>query len=267
MAGGLVDLSNQGAVGIITLNRPEARNALNPEMFQELGSAIQGCRDPDMRAVIITGSGGSFCAGADVKDFVNQLENSGPEGLHQHLKHLADAFHRHVIIPIRQLDKPVIASIDGVAAGGGLSLAIACDLRVASDSARFLMAYGNIGATADGGSTYLLPRLIGTARAMELYLSDQPIGAQRALDLGLLNQVFPTAELERSTLEFAARLAQGPTVAYGRVKALFDSSWDASLAGQLDAETEYISNITMTDDFQEGIKAFAEKRSPRFQGR
>ncbi|HIB13545.1 MAG: enoyl-CoA hydratase [Dehalococcoidia bacterium] len=267
MAGGLVDLSNQGAVGIITLNRPEARNALNPEMFQELGSAIQGCRDPDMRAVIITGSGGSFCAGADVKDFVNQLENSGPEGLHQHLKHLADAFHRHVIIPIRQLDKPVIASIDGVAAGGGLSLALACDLRVASDSARFLMAYGNIGATADGGSTYLLPRLIGTARAMELYLSDQPIGAQRALDLGLLNQVFPTAELERSTLEFAARLAQGPTVAYGRVKALFDSSWDASLAGQLDAETEYISNITMTDDFQEGIKAFAEKRSPRFQGR
>ena len=267
MAGGLVDLSNQGAVGIITLNRPEARNALNPEMFQELGSAIQGCRDPDMRAVIITGSGGSFCAGADVKDFVNQLENSGPEGLHQHLKHLADAFHRHVIIPIRQLDKPVIASIDGVAAGGGLSLALACDLRVASDSARFLMAYGNIGATADGGSTYLLPRLIGTARAMELYLSDQPIGAQRALDLGLLNQVFPTAELERSTLEFAARLAQGPTVAYGRVKALFDSSWDASLAGQLDAETEYISNITMTDDFQEEIKAFAEKRSPRFQGR
>ena len=267
MAGGLVDLSNQGAVGIITLNRPEARNALNPEMFQELGSAIQGCRDPDMRAVIITGSGGSFCAGADVKDFVNQLENSGPEGLHQHLKHLADAFHRHVIIPIRQLDKPVIASIDGVAAGGGLSLALACDLRVASDSARFLMAYGNIGATADGGSTYLLPRLIGTARAMELYLSDQPIGAQRALDLGLITQIFPPAELERSTLEFAARLAQGPTVAYGRVKALFDSSWDATLAGQLDAETEYISNITMTADFQEGIKAFAEKRSPRFQGR
>ncbi len=267
MASELVNLSNQGAVGIVTLNRPEARNALNPAMFQELGSAIQGCLDPDMRAVIITGAGGSFCAGADVKDFVNQLENSGPEGLHQHLKHLADAFHRDVIIPIRQLDKPVIASIDGVAAGGGLSLALACDLRIASDSARFLMAYGNIGATADGGSTYLLPRLIGTARAMELYLSDQPIGAQRALELGLLNQVFPAAELEQSTLEFAARLAQGPTVAYGRVKALFDSSWDASLAGQLDAETEYISNITMTADFQEGIKAFAEKRSPRFQGR
>ena len=267
MAGELVNLNNIGAVGIITLNRPEARNALNPKMFQELSSAIQDCRDPDIRAVIITGSGGSFCAGADVKDFVNQLENSGPEGLHEHLKHRADTFHRDVIIPIRQLDKPVIASIDGVAAGGGLSLALACDLRVASDRARFLMAYANIGATADGGSTYLLPRMIGTARAMELYLSDQPIGAERALDLGLVNQVFPAAELERSTLEFAARLAQGPTVAYGRVKALFDSSWDATFAGQLDAETEYISNITMTADFQEGIKAFAEKRSPRFQGR
>ena len=267
MADELVNLSKQGAVATITLNRPEARNALNPAMFTDLARAIQDCRDPDMRAVIINGSGGSFCAGADVKDFVSQLESGGPEGLHGHLKHLADTFHRGIIITIRQLDKPVIASIDGVAAGGGLSLALACDLRIASDSARFLMAYANIGATADGGSTYLLPRLIGTAKAMELYLSDQPISAQQAMDIGLVNQVFPAAELDQSTLELADRLAQGPTVAYGRVKALFDNSWDASLASQLDAETEYISNITMTADFQEGIKAFAEKRSPRFQGR
>lgn len=267
MAGELVDLKKDGAVGIITLNRPEARNALNPEMFAELGLAIQECRNPDMRAVIITGAGGSFCAGADVKDFVSQLENRGPEGLHEHLKHLADGFHREAITSIRQLEKPIIASIDGVAAGGGLSLALACDLRIASDSARFLMAYAGIGATADGGSTYLLPRIVGAARAMELYLSDRPVTAQKALDMGLVNQVFPAAELAQATLELAARLAQGPTVAYGRVKALFDSSWDTSLARQLDAETEYISGITLTADFQEGIKAFAEKRSPRFQGR
>ena len=267
MAGDLIDLKKEGAVGIITLNRPEARNALNPEMFKQLGRAIQDCRDPDMRAVIITGSGGSFCAGADVKDFVSQLETGGPEGLHEHLKHLADKFHTGVIIPIRQLDKPVVASIDGVAAGGGFSLALACDLRIASDSARFLMAYAGIGATADGGSTYLLPRIVGTGKAMELYLSDLPTSAQQALELGLVNQVFPAEELDRSTLEFAARLAQGPTVAYGRVKALFDGSWDTTLARQLDEETEYISNITRTADFQEGIKAFTEKRSPRFQGR
>jgi len=129
------------------------------------------------------------------------------------------------------------------------------------------MAYAGIGATADGGSTYLLPRIIGSARAMELYLSDQPTTVQRALELGLVNQVFPVAELDRSTLELASQLAQGPTVAYGQVKAMFDSSWDASLEAQLDSETGYISGITLTTDFQEGIKAFTEKRSPRFQGR
>ena len=128
------------------------------------------------------------------------------------------------------------------------------------------MAYAGIGATADGGSTYLLPRIVGSARAMELYLSNQPTSAQRALELGLVNQVFPAEELDRSALELASRLAQGPTVAYGQVKAMFDNSWDASLATQLDAETGSISGITQTADFQEGIEAFTEKRSPRFQG-
>ena len=263
----LVKFSHQDHVGIITLNRPEARNALSPGMFAELCQAVNACQSSEVRAVVITGSGGSFCAGADVKDFVNRLESGGAEGIRQHLKDLADTFHRDVILRIRKLVKPVIASIEGVAAGGGLSLALACDLRLASDSARFLMAYANIGATADGGSTYLLPRLIGAGRAMEMYLADQPISAEQALQAGLVNRVFPAAELERSTLEFASRLAQGPTVAFGRVKAMFDSSWDASLSSQLDAETEAISSITMTADFQEGIKAFVEKRNPQFQGR
>jgi 2-(1,2-epoxy-1,2-dihydrophenyl)acetyl-CoA isomerase len=183
------------------------------------------------------------------------------------LRVLADTFHRDVVLAIRRLDKPVIASVNGIAAGGGFSLALACDVRIASDNARFLMAYAGIGATADGGSTYLLPRIVGSAKAMELYLSDQPATAQRALELGLVNQVFPAAELDSSVLELASRLAQGPTIAYGRVKAMFDSSWDASLATQLDSETDFISGITLTADFQEGIKAFTEKRRPRFQGR
>jgi 2-(1,2-epoxy-1,2-dihydrophenyl)acetyl-CoA isomerase len=263
----LVKFSNQDNVGIITLNRPEALNALSPAMFSELGQAVLECQSADVRAVIITGSGGSFCAGADVKDFVNELETGGAAGLREHLRFLANTFHRDVVLAIRRLDKPVIAGIDGIAAGGGFSLALACDLRVASENARFLMAYAGIGATADGGSTYLLPRIVGSARAMELYLSNQPTTVQRALELGLVNQVFPAAELDRSTLELASRLAQGPTVAYGQVKAMFDSSWDASLEAQLDSETGYISGITQTADFQEGIKAFTEKRSPRFRGR
>ncbi|MAM65671.1 MAG: enoyl-CoA hydratase [Chloroflexi bacterium] len=262
-----VKFAHQDNVGIITLNRPEARNALSPAMFAELGQAVLECQSTDVRAVIITGSGGSFCAGADVKDFVNELETGGPEGLQEHLRVLANTFHRDVVLAIRRLDKPVIASVNGIAAGGGFSLALACDLRVASDNARFLMAYAGIGATADGGSTYLLPRIVGSARAMELYLADQPTTAQRALELGLVNQVIPAADLDRSTLELASRLAQGPTVAYGRVKAMFDDSWDASMATQLDSETAFISGITLTADFQEGIKAFTEKRGPRFQGR
>ncbi|MEE3006438.1 MAG: enoyl-CoA hydratase-related protein, partial [Chloroflexota bacterium] len=214
----LVNFSHQDNVGIITLNRPEALNALSPAMFSELGQAVRSCQSADVRAVILTGSGGSFCAGADVKDFVNELQTGDPAGLKEHLRILADTFHRDVVLAIRRLDKPVIASIDGIAAGGGFSLTLACDLRVASDNARFLMAYASIGATADGGSTYLLPRIVGSARAMELYLSNQPTSAQRALELGLVNQVFPAEELDRSALELASRLAQGPTVAYGQVK-------------------------------------------------
>jgi 2-(1,2-epoxy-1,2-dihydrophenyl)acetyl-CoA isomerase len=140
-------------------------------------------------------------------------------------------------------------------------------MRMAASDARFLMAYGNIGATADGGSTHFLPRLVGAGRAMELYLANQPTSAERALEIGLVSQVCPSADLDRHVLETAIRLSEGPTVAYGRVKALFDASWDTDLAAQLDAETEAISGIALTNDFQEGIRAFSDKRRPWFQGR
>ena len=184
----------------------------------------------------------------------------------RHISGLADALHREVIIAIRRLEKPVVAAINGVAAGAGFSLALACDLRVASSSSRFIMAYANIGCTADGGSTFMLPRLVGAGKAMEIYMASQPIGAEYALELGLVNQVCPTDNFDRHALETATRLAQGPTVAYGRVKALFDRSWENDLESQLAAETEAISNITATGDFQEGIRAFTQKRIPWFQG-
>ena len=261
-----VGFSRQANLAVITLNRPEARNALTPQMVDDLAQCLKDCQGAEIRAVLLTGVGGAFCAGADVKDFADTLEERGPSGLSQHLHQLADRLHREVILAIRLLDKPVVAAINGVAAGGGFSLSLACDLRVASSDARFVMAYAGIGCTADGGSTYSLPRLVGAGRAMEIYLASQPIGAEYARELGLVSQVFPAADFARHALETATRLAEGPTRAYGRVKALFNQSWEADLSTQLNAETEAIGDIGLTRDFQEGIRAFTEKRQAWFQG-
>ncbi len=262
-----IKFEKMDGVGIITLDRAEARNALTLEMVVDIGDAIEACKRPDVRAVLLTGAGGAFCSGADVKNFVDNLETGGPEGLREHLRTLANALHSKVVLGLRRLEKPVVAGINGVAAGGGFSLILGCDVRVAANSARFLMAYANIGATADAGSTYLLPRLVGSGRAMEMYLASQPMSAQVALEIGLVNQVVPDEELHRHAMETAVRLAQGPTVAYGRVKAMFDNSWNTDLATQLDAETQGITDSTLTADFQEGIKAFTERRQARFQGK
>ena len=261
-----VDFRLEGGVASITLNRPEVRNALSPDMLEQLAAALEHCRGQEVRAVVITGSGGAFCSGADLSNLAQALERSAQE-LSSHLKGLADRLHHDVVLKIRQLAKPVVASINGVAAGAGFSLALACDLRIASQEARFILAYANIGATADGGSTYFLPRLLGTGRAIEVYLMNQPISAQRAFDMGLVNRVVPGDELQKHTLEMAQRLAAGPTLAYGRVKALMDRSWSSDLASQLDDEATAIGEIALSRDFQEGITAFMEKRGPRFEGK
>ncbi|MDA0733822.1 MAG: enoyl-CoA hydratase-related protein [Chloroflexi bacterium] len=266
MASETIKLSRGESLAVITLNRPEARNALTPDMISALGEAIQSCQNQEVRAVLITGADGAFCSGADVKDLLSRQEQEGDKAVSSHLRGLADELHQRVILGIRRLEKPVVAAVNGVAAGAGFSLALACDLRLASSNARFLMAYANIGVTADGGSTYMLPRLVGMSKAMEIYTASQPMSAEYAHELGLVNQVIPTANFERHSLEIATRLAQGPTIAYGQVKALFDRSWDSTLESQLDAETDAISQIALTNDFQEGIKAFTQKRQPWFQG-
>jgi 2-(1,2-epoxy-1,2-dihydrophenyl)acetyl-CoA isomerase len=254
-------------VGIITMNRPESRNALTLQMVAEMGEAIQACKKQDVRAVLLTGAGGGFCSGADLKFLVETLDGDDPKKVQAYIKALADDLHHKVVLGLRGLEKPVVAGINGVAAGAGFSLTLGCDIRVAASSARFLMAYANIGASADGGSTYLLPRLVGAGRAMELYLASQPLSAQGALEIGLVTQVVEDEALQRHAMEFAVRLAQGPTTAYGRVKALFDASWDNDIATQLDAETATFVDICLTEDFQEGIKAFTERRQARFQGK
>ena len=262
-----IQLSHAGNVATITLNRPETRNALTSEMIGDLAKAIQSLpRQRRGGAVLLTGAGDAFCAGADVKIFVEQLENGGPEGLSQHIREVANELHREVVLGLLRLEKPVVAAINGVAAGAGFSLTLACDVRIAASSARFLMAYANIGATADGGSSYLLPRLLGAGKAMEIYLAAQPMSAEVALQTGLVSQVCDKDKLGQHALEIASRLAQGPTVAYGRVKSLFQRSWDAGIEDQLDAETREIGDIALTRDFQEGISAFTAKRQPWFQG-
>ena len=267
MAEETVKFTISGGVGLITLDRPESRNALTSKMVTELGQAVQSCKYPEVRAVLITGSGPAFCAGADVKELTQKLAGEGPEALSDSVKGLANDLHKNVVLPLRTMEKPVVAGVNGVAAGAGFSLAIGCDLRVAAQSARFLMAYANIGAPADGGSTYLLPRLVGMGRAMELYLASQPMSAQAALEIGLVNQVTPDEELAKHALETATRLAQGPTVAFGRVKHLYERSWGSDLESQLDAETAAFGEIALTRDFQEGIQAFSERRQAWFQGK
>ena len=267
MADEQVKFEELDGVGIITLNRPESRNALTMQMVTEIAAAIEECKKPDIRAVLLTGAGQGFCSGADVKFVLEALNENGKEGLQDYIRKLADDLHTKVVLGLRNLEKPVVAGINGVAAGAGFSLILGCDLRVAATSAQFLMAYANIGAPADGGSTYLLPRLIGAGRAMELYLASQPTGAQAALAMGLVTQVVDAAVLPRHAMEAAVRMAQGPTSAYARVKSLMNSSWENDLPAQLDAETRAFVDISQTADFQEGITAFAERRQANFQGK
>ena len=254
-------------VGIITMDRPESRNALIPDMIVEMGEAIQACKKADVRAVLLTGSGGGFCSGADLKFVVEKLENQDPRDLQRYIRTLANDLHTKVVLGLQRLEKPVVASINGVAAGAGFSLMLGCDIRIAASTARFLMAYANIGAPADGGSSYLLPRLVGAGRAMELYLASQPTGAPAALEMGLITQLVEEDSLRRHAMETAAKLAQGPTAAYAKVKGLFNGSWDNDLVTQLDAETETFAQIALTADFREGIKAFTERRQARFEGK
>ena len=261
-------LEKQNSVATLRLNRPDALNALSPELLEEfLAATRQVAEDQEMKALVIRGEGRAFCSGADLKFVLETLENDDPKGLQDYITTLANDLHHKVVIGLRRLEKPVVAGINGVAAGARFSLNLGCDIRVAARSARFLMAYANIGAPADGGSTYLLPRLIGASRAMEMYLASQPTSAQAALEMGLVNHVVEDDALHQHAMETAVRLAKGPTAAYARVKALFDSSWEHDLATQLDLETAAFADIALTDDFQEGIKAFTERRQARFQGK
>ncbi|MBI2902156.1 MAG: enoyl-CoA hydratase/isomerase family protein [Candidatus Methylomirabilis oxyfera] len=251
----------KGHVATITMNRPDRYNALSIRMIEEFLEVISACEEnPDVRAVILTGAGTAFCAGGDVKEFAERLE-----AISRHLRRLLTFFHG-AISRMNRMSKPVIAAVNGVAAGAGMSLAMACDLAVAAESARFVMAYSKIGATPDGSSTYFLPRLVGLRRALELTYTNRALTAREAETWGLVNRVVPDAELPASVNALAAELAAGPTMAFGRAKRLFLMSEHESLETQMENETQLIAMSSKTADFREGVKAFAEKRRPIFRG-
>lgn len=254
-------LDIHAGIATITLNRPEAYNALDMQLATEFHDAIVTCsEDAAVRVVVVTGSGRAFCAGGDVKGFVEQLDNIG-----KHVKLLTLALHAAVSRMVR-MPKPTITAVNGVAAGGGMSLSLAGDLIVATESARFTMAYTQIGASPDGSSSFFLPRLVGVKRALELTFLNRVLSAREAMQWGIVNQVFPDDQFQAEVQSLAAQLAQGPTQAYGRAKALLYSSTSETLETQMEHEAQLIAASGRTADFREGITAFAAKRTPVFQG-
>jgi len=248
-------------VATITINRPDRYNALTIRMVEKLLELISACdEDRRIRAVVLTGAGQAFCAGGDVREFVERIETLSP-----YLKRLLAFFHG-AVSGMNRMSKPVIAAVNGVAAGAGMSLAMACDLVVAAESARFTMAYSKIGATPDGSSTYFLPRLVGLRRALELTYTNRVLTAKEAEAWGLVNRVVPDAEFPAAVNALAAELAAGPTLALGRTKQLLLMSGHESLETQMENETQLIALSSKTADFREGIKAFVEKRKPIFSG-
>jgi 2-(1,2-epoxy-1,2-dihydrophenyl)acetyl-CoA isomerase len=256
----LFDLKDQ--VATLTLNRPEAYNALNLQLAGEFFHAVlEVDENPEVRCVVVTGAGKAFCAGGDVKDFADNLPKIGVL-----IKELTTYLHGAVSRLCRS-PKPVIMGVNGIAAGGGMSLALSGDLVVAAESARFTMAYSRIAATPDGSCSYFLPRLCGIRRALELHLTNRVLTAREAADWGLVNRVVPDAEFSRALAALAGELAQGPTLAFGGAKRLFHQSTHESLETQMELEAQAIAAAGKTEDFRNGVTAFAQKKAPTFKGR
>ncbi len=250
-------------VATVTLNRPDVLNSFNPDMRHELRSAFSGIEaDPAVRAVILTAAGRGFCAGQDLKERQAAYEEGRAPLLGETLRHE----YNPVILAMRHLAKPIVGAINGVAAGAGCSLALACDLRVASEQASFLQAFTRIGLVPDSGSSFFLPQLIGTARAAEMMFLAEPVPAARALELGLVNRVVPHEQLLTSAMELASKLASMPTRAIGQAKRQLNLALSAGLEAVLEEEAAGQAMASQTHDHLEGVRAFLEKRPADFTG-
>ena len=259
-----VDLKIENGVAEITLNRPERLNAWTAQFGDDLREALlTDAAAPEVRAVLITGAGRGFSSGADLKEMLEQRA-SGAEV--PDVGEMLRTRYHPIIKGIRELPKPVVAAVNGPAVGIGCSLALACDLIWAAESAVFGLAFVNIGLVPDGGSTFLVPVAAGKARALEMALLGDPIPAEKALDWGLINRVVPDGELMGEARDLAGRLAQGPTRSYAQSKRALNNSFLKIMDEQLDLEADIQGEMVTSADFIEGVTAFVEKRDPRFTG-
>jgi 2-(1,2-epoxy-1,2-dihydrophenyl)acetyl-CoA isomerase len=253
-----VETSRDGAVLTITLNRPDVLNAFNADLQRALAAALKEARADDVRAVVVTGAGRGFCVGQDLTEFREAPGDIGDR--------LRGNYHPNVLA-LRRLEKPVIAAVNGPAAGAGLSFACACDIRLAADSATFVPAFINIGLVPDSGATFFVRRLVGTARAFEWLTSGRRLTAAEAHLWGLVSEVVEADALPARAAELAAELAAMPTRGIAMTKRLLDQAEHTTLEQQLELEAQLQSVATRTDDFREGVAAFLEKREPHFEGR
>ena len=252
-----------GRVATLTLNRPDRLNALSPAIFDGLLEALPRlAADGEVAVVVLTGAGRGFCTGGDVK---NMAEGSSQLGIEEALQRLRGRM--DISRLLHEIPKPTIAMVNGPAAGAGFSLALACDLRIASESARFITAFAKVGYSGDFGGSYFLPRLIGSGRAREIYYTGEALDAKQALALGIANQVVPDSELLETTMALAKRLARGPGIALGLMKRNFNAAESGNLSELLDLEARHQITTGGTEDHLEAARAFVEKRAPVFNGR
>ena len=256
-------------VATLTMNRPQARNALSSAMSAGLEEAIPRlARDSNVRAVVLTGAGGAFCAGGDVKGFAragSTRPGGPPPGFEQRVAGLRSS--TELCRVLHEMPKPTLAAIEGPAAGGGLSFALACDLRIASETAKFTTAFAKIGLSGDYGGSYFLPHLVGAAKARELYFTADLIDAQEAERLGLVNHVYSADEYPAAVEMWAKRLAGAPTIALGYMKKNLNAAERGSLAEVLDLEAQHMTRTFDTQDHRQAAQAFVAKQAPAFQAR
>src|SRR6185369_5747543 len=258
-----IQLEMHGAVAVLTLNRPDRLNALNVQVAHDFKAGVAEALESGARAIVLTGAGRAFCAGGDLREMQEIAQKDGrvEAFFDEPLRLLNDA-----IVLIRETPVPFIAAVNGVASGGGCNLALACDVVIAAESAKFNQAFIKIGLTPDCGGTFMLPRLVGWKRAAELLFTGDLISAQAATEMGMINSVTPDEELMSRAMAMAEKLAHAPTAAIAEIKKLLDASATNDLRSQLDLERKTQIESGKTKDFVEGVSAFREKRPPRFVG-